>query len=163
MVKAIETGNQQANSLLEAEMHLKYPKNLRFVCLKCGICCGDTKQKKRHILLLRSEAERISVLTGQKIKEFAKRVDGKAPYVFEMRKAHENRKCVFLSEKSCIIYSERPLICRFYPFELRVTEESEYSFRGTRECPGLGKGDNLARGYFQTLAELACSYEDFDR
>jgi hypothetical protein len=144
-------------------MKCHYTENLRFTCLKCGLCCGDTKHKKRHILLLRSEAETISAFKGQRISHFAEEVQHKDPYTFEMRKSRENGKCIFLSDDRCTIYSHRPIICRFYPFEMRELENGASVFRHTDECPGIGKGDVLRANYFQGLLQLATASAKMDR
>jgi Fe-S-cluster containining protein len=132
----------------------EYPAELRFQCTKCGLCCGDTKEKTRHILLLTAEAEQIATTTAQPIPQFAVKTDGNAPYTYEMKKTPENGKCVFLTNNRCTIYQIRPLICRFYPFELRLTTQ-KYQFLSTNECPSIGKGKTLSRNYFEKLFQLA--------
>ena len=132
-----------------------YPENIRFACSRCGICCGNTEKKQRHILLLQSEAERISGLTEQQIPEFAEEIEGRAPYVFEMKKTREGGQCVFLKGSKCRIYSKRPMICRFYPFELRPVADERFEFLCTNECPGIGKGRLLHEEYFRKLFQLA--------
>ena len=132
-----------------------YPDNVHFVCSKCGVCCGDTKEKLRHILLLQSEAERISGFVGQQIPEFAEKVEGRAPYVFEMKKTREEGQCLFLEGDKCMIYSQRPIICRFYPFELRHVTVKGFEFHCARECPGIGKGRLLREEHFRKLFQLA--------
>jgi len=134
---------------------LNYPKNTRFVCSKCGICCADTLQRQRHILFLQGEAEKISGFVGKQISEFAGKIEGKSPYVFEMKKTQDGRQCLFLMGNKCAIYLKRPIICRFYPFELIPTTKKGFEFRGTDECPGLGKGKLLTKGYFQRLFQIA--------
>ena len=136
-------------------MNFDYPTELRFQCTKCGICCGDTQEKTRHILLLTAEAEQIATATSQPIAKFAVKIEGKAPYSHEMKKTIENGKCVFLENNSCTIYPLRPLICRFYPFELKVTANGKHQFLYTDECLGIGKGKTLSKNYFETLFQLA--------
>ncbi len=131
-----------------------YPNAVRFQCIKCGICCGDTKEKKRHVLLLKTEAEQIARATGQQVVKFAVKIDDKAPYSYEMKK-RKNGKCVFLENNCCSIYSLRPLICRFYPFELKGMHNRKYTFLYTAECPGINKGQALNEGYFRKLFQLA--------
>jgi Fe-S-cluster containining protein len=128
---------------------------MRFQCTKCGICCGDTKEKKRHILLLATEAEQIAAKTLQPIANFAVKTENKAPYMYEMRKTPEDGKCVFLNGNRCAIYAFRPLICRFYPFELRTNQAQDYEFLCTNECPGLNKGKTLSKNYFKRLFYIA--------
>jgi len=132
-----------------------YPTTVHFRCIKCGTCCGDTKEKTRHILLLGIEAEQIAKITLQPISKFAVKIKGRAPYNYEMKKRAEDGKCVFLENDHCTIYSVRPLICRFYPFELKILPSRKYQFLFTEECPGINKGGMLSEGYFRKMFRLA--------
>jgi Fe-S-cluster containining protein len=136
-------------------MDFNYPKSARFECVKCGTCCGDTKEKNRHILLLRTEAEQIAASTSQPISKFAAEIKDKEPYRYEMKKTVKDGKCVFLENNRCTIYSFRPLICRFYPFELKITQSQKYTFLYTDECKGINKGRLISRNYFRKLFQLA--------
>lgn len=143
-------------------MRFEYPADVCFGCSKCGLCCGDTQQKKRHVLLLKSDAERIAAQTKREIGTFAAEIEDNAPYVYEMQKNPLDGKCLFLQGNECMVYAVRPLICRFYPFELSTKEEGVYVFRVTDECPGVlcqgtkGVGKKLDAGFFRALLELAC-------
>ena len=129
--------------------------NLRFECDRCGLCCGDTKQKTRHILLLESEAEKIRSHTGRLVTDFSVKVNDHDPYVYEMKKSSEG-KCVFLKDSRCSIYPVRPLICMFYPFELKFNEDKEmHNFDFTVECPGINQGKILDKTDFKRLLGLA--------
>ena len=136
-------------------MNFAYPNNLKFECNKCGICCGDTKEKARHVLLLDLEAKEVSEKTSLEVSDFSFRIEGKEPYSLEMKK-NDDGKCVFLRDNSCIIYSFRPLICRFYPFELKFnTEQDRYLFEFTLECPGINAGKEMRSVDFKRLFLLA--------
>ena len=132
-------------------MAFDYPKKIRFKCNKCGICCGDTPEKARHVLLLNEEASNIAFATGKPISDFALEIEGKLPYCYEMKKTAENGKCVFLKRNRCSIYSLRPLICRFYPFGLTLNENAQSVFYFTRECPGIEKGRLMQEEDFRKL------------
>jgi Fe-S-cluster containining protein len=135
-------------------LDFNYPANVSFECNGCGLCCGDTKEKTRHILMLASEANSISKQTCLPIEKFAQAAE-KAPYVYEMKKP-TGGKCFFLNNNQCTIYPHRPLICRFYPFELKFdTEKGHHIFSFTLECPTIGKGKTLSRVYFEELFGLA--------
>jgi len=136
-------------------MSFEYPAAVHFRCVKCGICCGDTKKKIRHILILSTEAEQIASATSQPISAFAVKIEDKAPYSYEMKKTAENGKCVFLEKNHCTIYPLRPLICRFYPFELKIAANQKNEFLYTDECQGIGKGKMLGKNYFGKLFQLA--------
>jgi Fe-S-cluster containining protein len=135
-------------------VNFDYPDTVRFRCTKCGICCGDTKEKTRHILLLETEAEQIAKTTSQTTSKFAVKIEDSTPYKYKMKKS-ENGKCVFLENNCCRIYSLRPLICRFYPFELKGSNSGKYQFLFTEECPGIRKGPMLSEGYFRKMFRLA--------
>jgi len=131
-----------------------YPLNVCFECNCCGLCCADTDHKLRHILLLESEAEEISAETGKTIEEFANESNGTQPYIYEMKKFEGD--CVFLKDNKCTIYALRPLICRFYPFELKYdADKGTHVFTATSECPMIGQGRLLSRKDFEALFGLA--------
>ncbi len=136
-------------------MDFTCPDNLLFECGKCGLCCGDTKQKTRHILLLGSEADTISAATCLPKLTFTKQIVDKTPYFYEMKKDDEGR-CFFLKDNQCTIYTLRPLICRFYPFELKFDQDKNtHVFNFTLECPEIGKGKLLTKKDFEELFLLA--------
>jgi len=131
------------------------PNNVLFECSKCGLCCGDTKQKIRHILLLELEANTISTETCLPKQDFTKQITDKNPYCYEMKKSSEG-KCFFLKDNQCSIYTLRPLICRFYPFELKFEQDKDqHVFDFTVECPGISKGRMITRKDFEELILLA--------
>jgi Fe-S-cluster containining protein len=99
---------------------------------------------------LKTDAERISKETLLDVREFAEPVSGFEPYVYEMRKTEEG-KCLFLKDNRCTIYEIRPLICRFYPFELKNLGNNRYSFSYTNQCPGIGKGPKLKTPFYKKL------------
>jgi Fe-S-cluster containining protein len=132
----------------------RFPKNMRFRCSRCTRCCGDTETRIRHVLLLEQEVERISEITSKPVKAFSRRILGNEPYVYEMRKGKDT-KCIFLDQETCAIYASRPLICRFYPFELKPEGNKNFVFSPTSECPSIGKGEVLEESYFNLLFRLA--------
>ena len=126
-----------------------------FECSRCGLCCGDTKQKTRNILLLESEAIAISTETSLPKQAFTKQIKDKKSYRYEMKKNSEG-KCFFLKDNQCSIYTLRPLICRFYPFELKFdADKNQHVFNFTLECPGISRGRLMRRRDFEALFLLA--------
>lgn len=112
------------------------------------------------MLLLRPDAERIAAHTSRLISSFAYEVSGSEPYVFELRKDSATGMCFFLKDNRCTIYAQRPLICRFYPFELAKDENGAFVFRETSECPGISRskskgGKRLSEPFFAELLALA--------
>lgn len=128
----------------------EYPKHVSFSCNRCGRCCGDTEDTVRHILLLKTDADSISSQTSLDISEFAEEISGFKPYIYEMRKTEES-KCFFLKNNLCTIYKIRPLICIFYPFQLKDIGNNRYAFSYTNNCPSIGKGLQLKSMFFEGL------------
>jgi Fe-S-cluster containining protein len=105
--------------------------------------------------MLESEASEIQEKTGLNLGEFCLKVSDKHPYRFEMKK-QADRKCLFLKPEGCCIYEFRPLICRFYPFELKFDEVKQaYVFNPTVECPAINQGKLLNENDFRKLFMLA--------
>jgi Fe-S-cluster containining protein len=132
----------------------EYPKNVSFICHQCGRCCGDTEDIVRHILLLKTDVASISNKLLLRDKEFAEEISGFEPYIYEMKKT-EFGKCFFLENNTCTIYEIRPLICRFYPFQLENLGNNMYSFSYTSKCMGIGKGSRQKRAFFKNLFSQA--------
>ncbi len=146
--------NSKSNEKLE-KLGFTHPVNIKFECIRCGLCCGDTKQKARHIFILNAEAKKIAAHTSRRIPDFSSEIKDKLPYVYEMKKTNEG-KCVYLKNNRCSIYLQRPLICRFYPFELKFDEDKGlHNFDFTLECPGINQGKVFHKKDFKNLFKLA--------
>jgi Fe-S-cluster containining protein len=104
--------------------------------------------------MLKVDAKRITNQTNLDVNEFADEIEGSEPYLYQMKKP-ENGKCFFLKNSRCTIYNNRPLICRFYPFQLDNLGNGNYLFSYTNKCPGIGKGDKLEREFFEKLFATA--------
>ena len=134
--------------------NVAHPGNLRWRCVRCARCCGDTEKRTRHVLVLASEAQAIAAETRMRIEEFSQKLENCKPYEFEIRK--KNKRCVFLDGVSCSIYSKRPLICRFYPFVMERSESGTLEFKlPERECQGIGRGRKLTQDYYMHLLRIA--------
>jgi len=102
---------------------------------------------------MRTEANRISQRTFKEFAEFAEKIEGFEPYAYIIRKTDQG-KCIFLKDNACTIYPARPLVCRFYPFELNL-EGTKHVFAHSTECPAIGKGPRVKKEYFRRLFEMA--------
>lgn len=136
-------------------MDFNFPANVHFSCSRCGLCCRDTEQKIRHILVLEAEAKIIASQTARDVTDFSFQIANKFPFGYEMKKTNEG-KCVFLKQNQCTLYQLRPLICRFYPFELKFDKGKQlHVFDFTVECPGIGQGKDFSIIDFERLFLLA--------
>lgn len=139
-------------SLTRKTADFNYPENVRFECTRCVLCCCDTGDRKRRIVMLREEARAIAKATGKLVSTFAVSIRNHAPYAYAVKKTYG--RCSFLQGTECTVYSVRPLVCRFYPFEL-TTADGRYVFHCTLECPGIGRGPRLGSRYYLRLLREA--------
>jgi Fe-S-cluster containining protein len=130
-------------------LKLLYPKNTRFECQRCTKCCGDTPERERKVLMLEREVEQISDITNLKPEEFSTSASGSEPYRYTMKK--RDGKCIFLRGADCLIYSRRPLLCRFYPFWLKQHSTDSFEFKVSNECPGVGLGKVIEEENFMLM------------
>jgi Fe-S-cluster containining protein len=79
-----------------------------------------------------------------------------------MKKTESDGKCVFLDDSRCTVYEIRPVICRFYPFELKNLGNDQYSFSFTTKCEGIGEGSQLGKNFFANLFRVATQAMDED-
>lgn len=99
-------------------------------CLKCGNCCRVIQP-----ILLKEDISRlansVSMSNENFIYEYLVEDEDDRGYVFK------SRPCPFLSENSCLVYSDRPGDCRSYPhlhkdeFVFRVNQ----AFSNCSVCP----------------------------
>jgi Fe-S-cluster containining protein len=131
---------------------ISYPTNISWKCLRCGLCCQDTAGHTRRIRLLSSEASEISKRTGIPVQELVTHPSDE-PYPYEMRK--KDGKCQFLEKKVCRIYAYRPLVCRFYPFEMKSDRDWLEIRQARGTCIGVDQGRKLNKTFFRKLAAAA--------
>jgi Fe-S-cluster containining protein len=129
-----------------------YPDDVSWECQRCGLCCQDAAGHARRIRLLSVEVSEISRRTDIPAEELATR-SSDDPYRYEMRK--DSGKCRFLEGNVCQIYSNRPLVCRYYPFEMKSEGGSVRITLARGGCGGSNKGKRLYKSFFKNLAKVA--------
>lgn len=129
-------------------MGKKWEKFLNFRCTCCGNCCREP-----IVLITDADIRRIQELTGQASSEIAafyppseiewglenpgwiKLADG----LHIMGLIRKKDGCQYLGEDDlCMIYENRPVTCRRYPFDVELVEDDGLSLLGVNdsvECP----------------------------
>ncbi|WMW22117.1 YkgJ family cysteine cluster protein [Methanolobus mangrovi] len=135
-----------------------------FECDFCARCC--TREFNDHVFLLNDDAVRIKAISSDSLEP--------APY-YELCDQHgrfyvsgyslkvkKDGSCIFLHEKKCAIYGQRPLICRLYPYMLHreADEDGNIDWRqiagpGQHGCYHTGISDDES----EEIALLIKSYE----
>ncbi|OGD55903.1 hypothetical protein A3K78_03450 [Candidatus Bathyarchaeota archaeon RBG_13_52_12] len=132
-------------STRSGEYEFYYPKGVRWGCKKCGACCRDASHRPRTVLLLPTDVKRLEE-AGKK--EFKVEVEGKEPFVAEMRKV--GGACIYLTREGCHVYQDRAMLCRMYPFWVE-REGRSLEVRVDTRCSGLGHGGELKEEFYRDL------------
>ena len=125
-----------------------YPAGLTWSCINCGRCCRDTEGWERRVLLLEKDITRLEEAGEQ---GFYEQTD-EGKFVAVMKK--EDGRCVFLGENGCMVYEDRALLCRMYPFYVE-RQGDVYVVGVDTGCPGVGGGEELAEEFFRGLLGYA--------
>lgn len=124
-----------------AEKLISVIKDVGFECDFCARCCS--REFNDHVFLLNRDAVRMEQINPDCMEP--------APY-FELcdqhgnfyvsgyaLKAKEDGSCIFLNDKKrCIIYDQRPAICRLYPYMLHREPDEEGNV-DWRQISGLNR------------------------
>jgi len=149
----IKRSHHPAVSFTSDEGEVRYPADLRWICVRCANSCHDLPGRERNILLAPKDIKRITSATKLAAQEYSLPSRGTAPYDRRMKK--RNGTCIFLQGSRCSIYKARPLICRFYPFSLHPSGDKMLEVGFDSSCSGIGKGPNRGEKFFHNLVALA--------
>jgi Fe-S-cluster containining protein len=115
-----------------------YKEGLRFKCTGCGQCCTGAPG---YTWVSEKEIVEISAHLKLSVKDFSQRylryVDGK----YSLRENPVNYDCIFLKEKKCQIYLNRPTQCRTYPWWPRVIKSEADWINASHSCEGINHPD----------------------
>lgn len=144
MNRAIDKQKDSATEELKAlqaypdEELIDIIKEVGFQCDMCARCC--TREFNDHVFLLEQDLDTIAKIDSESIEP--------APY-YELcdqygnfyvsgyaLKTKEDGACIFLNEKRCKVYNERPSICRLYPYMLHLEADEDGNI-GWRQISGL--------------------------
>jgi len=131
---------------------VSHPTRVCWRCQRCSECCRDAPNHLRRIRLLPMEAVEISKETSIPVEQFACETQDQT-YRYEMSKP--NGACYFLNGNQCRLYDHRPLVCRFYPFEMKNEEGSLKILFAGEGCVGRSRGQRLGERFFRRLATEA--------
>lgn len=120
---------------------LKKIDNIDFACQRCSNCC---RREPGAVFLTEDDVNKLSSNLGLPVKTFIDQCcrglekDGKFVVALKER---SNYDCIFWSN-GCIVYKDRPLQCRTFPFWPFLVENSDLLEDEKKRCKGIGvKGD----------------------
>jgi len=132
-----------------------WDEGLRFACIGCGRCC---RGEPGAIFFTPDEEQALSRRLGLETGEFRNRY---VTYRWEAPSLKEKRggECIFHDEKTnlCLVYEDRPMQCRLFPFWPSLLESREAWDRAALSCPGMNEGEYYAPERIAALLD-ACPF-----
>ena len=127
-----------------------YKEGLCFECTRCGRCCGgapgEVRVSKAEVTAL---AKRFAVRESEFISMFAE-VTREGQVILRERR---NYDCIFYDpRKGCLVYEDRPLQCRTWPFwKSNLTTKEHWEETGL-SCPGVNQGKQYSEEQVTKIA-----------
>jgi Fe-S-cluster containining protein len=111
-----------------------YKEGLRFGCTECGKCCSGSPG---YVWLDDDEIVALAKRLCLSVEEFIKRYTRKVGRRYSLLEKGSQYDCIFLLDKRCQVYEERPKQCRSFPW-WKENIESEKSWEETKgRCEGI--------------------------
>lgn len=133
-----------------------FKEGLKFGCTECGKCCSGLPG---YVWVSEQEVENIAnslqISPKEFIKKYVRQVNG-AMSLLEYRdmEDHNQFACVFLKDKKCSIYSERPMQCRTFPWWPGNLHSKKGWLEAAKECEGINHPDAPIVPYEKIMEQL---------
>jgi Fe-S-cluster containining protein len=114
-----------------------YHEGLAFQCTRCGACCTGAPG---FVWIAADEIGALAAYQGETIEEFSKKYVRRVGNRYSLIEK-PGGDCIFWDRQSgCTVYPARPVQCQTWPFWPEHLESAAAWNRGTRTCPGAGRG-----------------------
>jgi Fe-S-cluster containining protein len=116
-----------------------YKDGLNFHCTQCGACCTGSPG---YVWISDEEIHEMSAFLNITIEQFIKKYTRS---IYGRRALLEHPKtydCVFLKDKTCTLYTSRPMQCRTYPWWPEILASKEAWKEEASRCEGIEHPDS---------------------
>ena len=135
-----------------------YKDGLHFKCTQCGNCCTGTSG---YVWVDEEDISAIAKHLDKPVGEIrllhTRRAQGKMSL-----KEFGNGDCIYFDSKTrtCQVYAVRPVQCRTWPFWGKNLECPTTWEALKKECPGIGKKNNVDDGTFVSMEEVEATINE---
>lgn len=115
-----------------------YHKGLKFSCTECGKCCRGAAG---YVWISLEEIQEQAHFLHLPLEEFVFRYVRKIGNRYSLRevKIGSEYHCVFLDDKTCTLYSKRPMQCRTFPWWPQNIKTAEAWENLSTSCEGVNR------------------------
>ncbi|MBS0651823.1 MAG: YkgJ family cysteine cluster protein [Verrucomicrobia bacterium] len=115
-----------------------YQDGLRFKCTGCGQCCtGSPGYVWVSAEEIKSLAELLKISEEDFVKKYTRRIGNR----ISLKEHSKTFDCVFLKDKKCLVYTDRPKQCQTYPWwPENIKNRAAWLEEGVR-CEGINHAD----------------------
>lgn len=116
-----------------------FKDGLRFKCTGCGKCCTGSKG---YVFLTEDEIKGMAGFLNISVELFKRkytRLRNNRLALVEKKSVSIQGEydCIFLNDKKCGVYGERPVQCRTYPWWPEILKSKESFDREALDCEGI--------------------------
>jgi uncharacterized protein len=116
-----------------------YKEGLNFKCTECGKCCTGPPA---YVFVTKEEivkiADHLQMPFDLFVRRYVRKRDNRLALIEIKSLEHpDDRDCVFLKDKKCLIYQVRPKQCRTFPWWPENLNTPESWKLAAKECEGI--------------------------
>lgn len=115
-----------------------------FKCQVCGACCHN-----KAIEVSPYEARRLAACRGVTLEEFYRLYAEEDAAIIRNR---PDGSCVFLGAGGCVVYPDRPLVCRMFPLGLIADDRGRERYGSMplhQDCLGIPGSEGTVASYLE--------------
>lgn len=111
-----------------------YQKGLRFKCTECGKCCSG---KDGYVILSKKDISSLCAHFNLSKKEFLEKYTYFIYGKIVLKDLNRKGDCIFLKEKRCTVYKNRPTQCKTFPWWPSILENEKAWEKNKETCEGI--------------------------
>ena len=116
---------------------------IRFECQGSGNCC-ISRNSYGFVYLSKKDLKKLSNYFEISKTNFIKKYCDETHDFLHLKELKKNKgKCLFLKNKKCTVYKNRPIQCRTWPFWNENMNVKLWNEEISINCPGIGKGKKI--------------------
>lgn len=109
-------------------------EGLRFQCTQCGQCCTGAPG---YVWLEKADIEKLQKRLQISQKDFYKKYTRLVSGKYSLLEDPTSYDCIFLKDKKCSVYEDRPSQCKKFPFWKSILSSKKSWEKASQICEGI--------------------------